>query len=362
MSTIFSKRRSKCAIAAALLVVMGLGVSIVARGASEDACDSKIPDISSGYGADGPYAVDVEAVDNPAFRRKPVQVFIPKGVDGPRPVIFFSHGYGPGDWRINADLIDHAVSRGYIVVFSSYPMVRATMDDRYDALWSGFEAATVKFRDRMDLTRVAFVGHSFGGGATPAMAYRGIVQHGWGKKGAFLMELAPWYAYQITNAQLAQFPSNIIQCVEAYENDTVNDHRMGIDLYANTPVREKFYFLVHSASVEGCPIAADHATPGRNPSHRQRQYGVFQPLDALCDAAFVGTRQSKECLGLIGLRWSISDRLPDPRDMSPAEPVTPHNPAPLYRPIELVSNPVPIEPESYYRNPWSSDSNPRLHR
>ena len=321
--------RSITAVTIAALLSLG-AIAFVVRAQTGE---SQIPKITAGYGADGPFKMQMQTVDNPAFARKPVDVFLPQGADGKRPVVFFSHGYGPGNWEINAGLVRHVVSRGYILVFSSYPMIGVDMDTRYDDLWAGFQAAVDKYGDRMDLTHVAFVGHSFGGGATPSMAYHGIVEKGWGSNGAFLFELAPWYAYQASDAKLAQLPRSVIHGVEVYDKDTKNDHRMAIDLYANVRVDEKYYFLVHSED----GITADHATPGRNPSERQREYAVYRPFDAIAADAFDHSADARAALSTMGTSPSSSP----------------------YQPLDLVSRPSPVQPESYYDNPWSSHKNLR---
>ncbi|HEX6549610.1 MAG TPA: hypothetical protein VF117_02975 [Gammaproteobacteria bacterium] len=300
-------------------------------------CDGLIPPITSGYGADGQYQLSSSTIPNPSLHRKPVQVFFPQGATGKLPVIFFSHGFGPGKWESYADLIRHMVSRGYIVVFSSYAQAFTSIDGRYSSLWQGFQAAAEKYADRMDLSRVGFVGHSFGGGATPAMAYRGIVQHGWGKHGAFLMELAPWYVSQMNNGQLGRFPAGVLQVTEVYEQDDTNDHRMAIDIHAHTHMTDRYYLLVHSASIKGCAVKADHATPGRNTSLRQKQYAVFRPFDALADAAFNASTAA---------RTALSDM---------AQTAT----GSAYQPLSLETQPAPLQPESYYRYPWSGKDNPR---
>ncbi|MGH8371149.1 MAG: hypothetical protein ACRETO_00270 [Gammaproteobacteria bacterium] len=300
-------------------------------------CDQQIPAITSGYGVDGSYTPDIQTIKTPGFSRKPVQVFFPVGANGKRPVIFFSHGFGPGKWDTYADLIKHMVSRGYIVVFSSYPEAFTSNEGRYSSLWQGFQAAAGQFPDRMDLSRVGFVGHSFGGGATPEMAYQGIVQHGWGKQGAFMMELAPWYSYRISNGQLQQFPSDVLQLIEVYDQDNTNDHRMAIDIYNNTQVHNRYFFMVHSTTVGGCEVTADHATPARNVSLRQKQYAVFKPFDALADAAFNGSASALSALSNMALDTSG------------------------YQPLRLETHPTPAEPEGYYKYPWNNDDNPRAH-
>lgn len=330
-----------------MMAILLSGIAVTARAgllfhrdkSNADSCEQQIPALTSGYGVDGRYAMEMETLDNPGFRRKPVQVFFPRGASGKQPVIFFSHGFGPGKWQTYADLIKHMVSRGYIVVFSSYAEAFTSIDGRYASLWQGFDAAASRYAARMDLSRVGFVGHSFGGGATPAMAYQAIVQQGWGSNGAFLMELAPWYAYQISNAQLQQFPARVMQVIEVYDQDDTNDHRMAIDIYKHSPMSQRYYFLVHSASVAGCEVTADHSTPGRNPSLRQRQYAVFRPFDALADAAFTGSTAARTALTAMG------------------QPATDN----AYQPLSLVAAPVPVQPEMHYRYKWSSDDNPRAH-
>lgn len=289
--------------------------------------------ITSGYGADGPYKIETKTLANPGDPGDEMTIYLPQGAEGPRPVIFFAHGFGPGRTETYADIIRHMVSKGYIVVFSTYRMRGVTIDQRYDALWQGFETAAAQFAAQMDLSRVAFIGHSFGGGAVPAMAYKGLVEKGWGKNGAFLMELAPWYSYQITNAQIAALPAQAVQFIEVYDNDEVNDHRMAIDLYNTSHATDRFYFLVQSNAV--CNFTANHATPGRNDAVRQKQYAVSRPFDALADWVFNGNAVARTALGKMG-EASLG-----------------------YQPLRRSDAPKPDHPEDFYRMPWTNTKNPR---
>jgi pimeloyl-ACP methyl ester carboxylesterase len=289
--------------------------------------------ITSGYGANGPYDLDARPLTNPGDSADAMEVFLPKGAVGPRPVIFFAHGFGPGQWSTYGDFIRHMVSRGDIVVFSSYPMLGVTIDQRYDSLWRGFEAAVAAFGDQMDLSRVAFIGHSFGGGAVPALAYKGLVEKGWGAKGSFLIELAPWYTYQTTSARMAALPTGAAQLVEVYADDVINDHRMAIDLYRSSPATTRYYILVQSDP--GCGLVADHATPGRNPSLIQKQYAVFRPFDALADLVFNDKAAARGELASLGRA------------------------ATGYQPLVVMTQPTPDQPESHYREAWTSKRDPR---
>ena len=289
--------------------------------------------IASGYGADGPYRIETKALANPGDRNDEMTIYLPQGAAGRLPVIFFGHGFGPGRTETYADIIRHMVSKGYIVVFSTYQMRGVTIDQRYDSLWQGFEAAAAQFSAQMDLSRVAFIGHSFGAGAVPAMAYKGLVEKGWGKNGAFLMELAPWYSYQITNAKIAALPAKAVQFIEVYDNDEVNDHRMAIDLYNTSHATDRFYFLVQSNAA--CSFTANHATPGRNDSTLQKQYAVSRPFDALADWVFNGAAVARTALGKMG------------------------ETNPEYQPLRRFDAPTPDHPEGFYRSPWTNPKNPR---
>lgn len=303
---------------------------------ANSACRGIIPEIKRGYGAEGPYGYVVKTVASPAWAGHYVSIFFPVGLVGRLPVIFFSHGFGATDWkRVYAPFMRHMVSREYIVVYSPYETFGST-NERYSTLWKGFEAAVQNFGERMDLSRVGFVGHSFGGGATPEMAYRGFVKNKWGKKGAFIYMLAPWYSFQITQEQLRSFPRNIVFVEQVYDKDKINDHRMAIDIYRNIrlPESRKYFQVVRSEKIGDCELEADHSTPGRNPSLYLKQYSVFRTFDALADYAFNGNRNAKEVL--LGKNQSAQ-----------------------YHPVIDERNPEPKIPQQNYHFSWDSGKNPR---
>jgi pimeloyl-ACP methyl ester carboxylesterase len=303
-------------------------------------CDRFIPEIKKGYGAEGPYEMDIKTVANPLWDGAQVSVFFPRGFAGRLPVIFFSHAFGASDWElVYPAFIKHMVSQGYIVVFSPYQTIGAGFDGRYATLWKGFENAARQFVDQMDLTRVGFVGHSFGGGATPAMAYNGIINQGWGKNGAFLYILAPWYSFQINSAQMREFPNHVVLLMQVYDRDHINDHRMAIDIYRSImlPDHQKHFQIIHSEIINGCELVADHASPARNPSLRLKQYAVFRPFDAVADYVFGDSGEENQFLSQAILSAAEGQ----------------------YQPIRAIRNPEPRAEEKRYLFPWSSDKNPR---
>lgn len=330
-------RRRSLLVLAVLALVPPAALAREARQTSaHDAgpeCDGAISPITSGYGADGP--LKMERLTVPQSRGDDVPVFAPQDDPGQRrPVIFFSHGYGPNLWQVYEPFIRHVVSKGAIVVFSPFPMGGATMERRYQALWGGFEAAVNQLGSRMDLARVGFVGHSFGGGANLAMAYEGLVKRGWGRQGALMFELAPWYPFGISDEKIAQIPADVVHAVQVYDEDRMNDHRMAFDIHRAMRTRTNLVFQVKSMTVGRCTLVAEHMLPSRTKNATIKQYGLLRPMDLLMQAAF---------------------ERPDPGALAAIQRPSPEG----YQPLEVLSNLEPAHPESYYRFAWGGRMNPR---
>lgn len=243
--------------------------------------------VMNGYGTNGTYTMAYESFANPMWSGTgsyPVTVFYPKERTDAAPVMFFSHGYGGMDWTSYKSIITNLSTRGFVVVYSPYPKQLTPVQSNLDIMWNGFLLATQKYASRMDLSKVGFLGHSYGGGAVPSMARRALAQ-GWGSQGAFMYPMAPWYVYDMTPAQLTSFPANIKMIVQVYNEDVVNDHRMGMDIFNSTtsiPTTEKSYYNGLSGAVE--PVG--HTVPTNRELNQLDSNLVQKPLDALIDYAF----------------------------------------------------------------------------
>ena len=325
-----------------------------------DVCATIIPPITEGYGAHGPYRVAVKHTQNPRWNGRLVSVFYPLDAPGPHPVVFFAHGFGAVDYQSYESLIRHIVSRGYVLVYAPYQtIIRQDADasnstniyqERYDTLWSGFDAAVATSRDLMDLDRVGFVGHSFGGGAVPAMAYKGLVEQGWGSRGAFMYIMAPWYSFEITPKQLRAYPPHTKLLLQVYADDSTNDHRMAMDLFYSigVPMAEKDYVILFSQSREGCAFTADHAVPSNHGDPGVLQnYGVFRVFDALAEYAFTESAFAKQV--------ALGHGHPRQRDMGQWPDGIP------YRKLISECLPRPIKRQSCYEFPWNAEENERRH-
>lgn len=330
------KRFSFALLVSLSLVTNASAAKSIAGDLGPDAsCDKAIPAITQGYGVDGPFKPIRKTIKQSDFP-DPIEVFLPDGKTDRTPVMFFSHGYGPNVSAAYKQFIDHAVSRGIIVVFAPYPM-DGTMTNRYNILWNGFVRATETYATQMDLSRLAVVGHSFGGGAVPTIAYRAFKEKGWGKNGGLAFSLAPWYTQELTTQQWSQIPSHILFATQVYDRDVMNDHRMAIHQYATTPGRTHLYFKVNTLKAGDCEMTAVHALPGRTPSLRIKQYGLFRPFDALTDAVF------KSGPVAISAVENLSKQLSAGKG---------------YQPLQLLVKPSPTTPQSAYEFPWSSPLNP----
>lgn len=317
-----------------------------------------IPPIQSGYGANGPYSIKVETLPSPRFSGQNVTVYFPTETTTPLPVVFFSHGFGAINPRTYEPFIRHIASRGYIVVYAPYPVTSPTIQERYQVLLAGFVEAASTYRPRMDLSRVGFVGHSFGAGATPAIAYQGITQQGWGSAGVFLFMLAPWYSYDITPEQLSNFPPQTKLIVQVYDDDAVCDHRMAKDIFTHIsiPDSEKDYVVLFSDRSEALEyqLKADHLTPtATNPgrsgdrSNALDFYGVWRLFDALAEYTFQGTSDAKiVALGNGNVDQSNMGTWPAPEN----RPV---------KPLLATDSPVVTHPESDFAYGFSNVLNPR---
>lgn len=264
-------------------------------------CTTMIPPIVNGYGSPGIHSVSRETFPSPLWRVNQVHVYYPSSVDYPVPVIFFAHAYGVIYPKLYDALIQHIVSQGYALVYAPYKG-NIPHRERYQMLWSGFESAVKNYPEKFDLDRIGFMGHSYGGGAIPALAYQGLVQKQWGKQGAFLFIMAPYYSFEINYEQLQHLPPQTKLLLQVYEEDRVNDHRIAINLFNQftlSPDR-KNYVMIRSDKNLNCRLVADHETPLSSGLPRKKivvngldYYGVYRLFDALADYTFYGSLNGK---------------------------------------------------------------------
>lgn len=316
----------------------------------------------TGFGATGPYSTQSETDVNSAWPDDSVvTTFFPYDeVAGTRltgrPIVFFAHGYYATDPASYIGLIEHLVSWGYVVVHVSYnvqAVSEADILDNYDMLTDGFEQAAAQYAANVDTTRVAYIGHSFGAGAAPALAWRGLVGLMWGTNGSALMAMAPWYAWNITDGKFAQLPATMRSIVQVYEAEIQNDVRMAIDIYEHLPglAATKDYIQVNSDANQWRTMAADHKTPG-SPRYNQNNLdfrGIWRLAVALLKYAFEGSAT--------GAAIALGHGSPTQVDMGDWDDGT------AFTELESwFGSDQPTPDESTYENPWPGNGlidNPR---
>ncbi len=250
----------------------------------------------SGYGSDGSNNVAKIVFPSPLYKGKNVEIFYPEEVTSPKPVIFYSHPFGGEESSYNIGLYEFFAKKGYVTVFAPYPTLGASVDERYNTLWESFSKAVADHKDIIDTTKVAFVGHSFGGGASFGLGYRGFVQRGWGANGRFVFAMAQWYAHQLTDDQLKSFPANTKLITQVYDDDVTNDHRLAIDIYKNINIAdsEKDFILIKKSVLPGYTYTAEHNLPNTRTAYDAYDYyGIYRLLDAMIDYSFNGNATAK---------------------------------------------------------------------
>jgi hypothetical protein len=228
--------------------------------------------------------------------------FIPDTQQSNMPVIFFCHGINETDYRTYSGLIDHIVSKGYILIYAPYKTVPLNnkQNDVYESLCTRFTSAVRKHLSLIDTSKTGFVSHSFGAGATPYVSYKLLTINKWGTNGTFLYLMAPWYPCVITKKELAQYPSNVNMLMQLYDNDVVNDPRIARGIYnlIGIATENKRCMTIFSDSVPSFTITADHDFPckKRNEMTIFHNNGLLRTFDLLSALTFRNDSLSRQTL------------------------------------------------------------------
>ncbi|MEO6285798.1 MAG: hypothetical protein ABIN80_28480 [Dyadobacter sp.] len=305
---------------------------------------------TSGYGADGINQVEEVNFPNPLYDGTEVSIFYPSKITSGKPTVFFSHPYGGENKNFNKGLFEFIAKKGFVVVFVPYPTLSVSIEDRYNTLWAGFTKAAKDYPNLIDTTRVGFMGHSFGGGASIGLAYKAFTENGWGKSGRFLFTMAPWYSFQITPEQLANFPTNTQMITQVYDQDVVNDSRMAIDIFKSISIEanEKDFVYIRSSTVDGYTYLTDHVLPNTRSAYDALDYyGIYRLLDALMDYSFNHNAAARDvALG----------------NGSVAQITMPSYNGKAMAPLEVTDAPSPQYQQGKYEFRCDSIINPRIDR
>jgi hypothetical protein len=255
-----------------------------------------IPKPTSGYGSDGSHTVGIVSFANPNYPSKNIEIYYPSDIATKVPTIFYSHAFGGNNSANISGMLNFVAMKGYAIVYVPYQTTGVTIYDRYDNLLNGFRKAARDYPAIIDTTKVGFLGHSFGGGASFGNAYKCFTQNNWGQNGRFIYALAQWYSYNISQTELQSFPANTKLLTEIFDDDVTNDHRMAIDIYNNINISstEKDFILLKSDTIASYIYLADHVVPNTSSAFDALDYyAYYRLLDALCDYTFNGNLAGK---------------------------------------------------------------------
>lgn len=301
-----------------------------------------IPNPTNGYGAEGSYMVATQSFANPNFPTMDIEIFYPAGISTPVPTIFYSHAYGGNNPNNISGFLNFVAGKGYAIVFVPYQTVGVSTQDRYDNLLNGFIKSATDYPDIIDTTRVGFVGHSFGGGASFANAYHCFTALNWGESGRFILAMAQWYSFNISQMELQSFPSDVKLLSIVYEDDLTNDLRMANDIFnnINIPAAEKDYLRVTSDTIGNYIYAADHSLPNNSDFNALDYYAYYRLFDAMSDYVFNGSIIGKD----VALGNGSNNQISMPVGMS-----------------DLIHSETPnfANEQNTYQFPCSSSNNPR---
>ncbi|MCY7376523.1 MAG: hypothetical protein LH472_11200 [Pyrinomonadaceae bacterium] len=257
--------------------------------------------LSGEYGGFGQFIVTRQTIANPDPNAPaPVSVFVPSNATAQNkvPVIFFAHGFGGTSYQFYETLMRQLAGNGYIVVFAPYTAsLFASHTLRYNQLFNGFQIAVQQNAAIMDTTKVGFAGHSYGAGATPEMARRGLAQ-GWGANGLFMFVMAAWYNW---GTNMEQIPASAKMIVQVYWDDETNQHLIGQnDVWNKLPQLAERKWQVIRRSQTFCSLDAGHSLPVTNglgqtaaATDGYDAWGVWRRLHALSDYTFTGNLAAK---------------------------------------------------------------------
>lgn len=326
------------------MLLPATALMLVAGGALAQCPAEPVAPPTSGYGSNGALVGQGFSFRNPVGSAQLVFVFYPVGAT-PAPTIFFSHPYGGRDPSRYVEMIAHFNSLGYAVVYPQYPTIGAA-DDKYDVLWSGIQQAAERYPELIDTRKVAFFGHSFGGGASPRMVINARAE-GWGSEGTAMYVMAPWYSLRLSDNDLAQFPTDVKANFVLFDQDTTNDHEMALDVYSNLPVpaSEKALLKVFSDTESGCTLTADHGVPN-NVELDGLDYYNWVHMDALLDYAWNGSAAGKSL--------ALGNGSAEQTYWGTWFTGTP------YAPAQVGDAIVPTLPSESYDFPCESEDNPRI--
>jgi hypothetical protein len=209
------------------------------------------------WGGIGEHPVQVLHLDHPGTVED-LAVYRPADMHD-APVLVFLHGWLADSDDRYAFLFERLASNGFVVVFAPYTAdYDLPHEQRFEEIQLGVSLALEHIGPAADPGRMGWFGHSYGAGAIPESASRGVAQ-GWGSEGLLLFPMAPWYAFGE-----GVLPSHTVTVLQSYASDEVVDPAIAAqDIWSRLPESSlRVWQVVEDRHTSSCRAPAGHLTPG----------------------------------------------------------------------------------------------------
>ncbi len=186
--------------------------------------------ISNGYGSWGTF----DYVREPGMDvsgKGTITFYHPDTNPARRPTVFFISGWGQ-TYQSYDRFFKYVASLGYnlINIYNENP---GDIHQSYQNSLDMMDLAVSTYGQWLDTTRVALMGHSYGGGSTIWLGKHIFDPNGrnWGTNGRFIMTFAPWLSFLVTDNDLRNYPSGVkLLILQSYD-----DWHLGTDRYNTDP-------------------------------------------------------------------------------------------------------------------------------
>lgn len=222
--------------------------------------------IESPYVSSGKFTVHDTSFVNKKLTDKKIHIFLPQGKETPAPLLFLfprSSSNGPEEYK---ELIKFITSQGVAVVFPpsyrSLDLKKSDIDE-YNDLSSLLPPLIGPYRNKIDTSRIGFVGHGFGAGIIPALVHDMHRNLKWGKNGILMDLLSPGYFSSIGTRELQNYPSQVHLLITSFEEDNINDPVIGKELFEriSLPLAQKEWYYIPDARNDDCKMIANFTLP-----------------------------------------------------------------------------------------------------
>ena len=294
--------------------------SLLVVGLFAQAYEGPYPAITNGYGAFGNHPITEKKFDNQYLLNNgmnhgdggvEITIRYASDVQGPMPTVLFASGWNQYDPATFNKILDFIASKGFCVVFTPYPTDQ-TNHTWANSLYYGMNQAIdensgVNAGDLniIEKSKIGFFGHSLGAGDIFWLGHKFYVDHGYGSNGKFLFSNAGWIGFNMTEASLADYPSDCLLRVQISEED---NHDPNKNPPGGTSPRIQYY-LLHQINIPdenknyvkifGGPdqnnyhYSTDHHMVTMDQFNALDYYAILRPLDAMMDYSFNGVASAK---------------------------------------------------------------------